>query len=340
MIGFYSPYLNSLSGGERYTLALASHWSNNHNVDVFWDDPNILAKAQERLHLKLGNVRVVQNIFQNGNFLNKLFISNRYDVIFFLSDGSVPASLAKHNILHFQVPFPEVKISGWKLRKYDAVVCNSNFTKNNLDKVFRDKAIVIYPPVVTNNSIPTKKEKIILTVGRFHPSKKQNILIDAFRSITGNWRLVCGGGLLAADRSYFQSLQKKSIGLPIDLIPDVPFEKLQSLYEKAIIYWHAAGFGEIDPKLQEHFGISTVEAMSYGCIPVVYNGGGLVEIIKENENGFLWNTPEELIDKTRKIMSSPLLTKKLAQHEVESSRDFDEAKLFMAFDDLLVRITT
>ncbi len=343
-IGFYNPYLDSISGGERYVLALASHWSQTHDVDIFWNDSAILIKAQERLHLDLTKVRVVPNIFQEGNLLKKLLVSRQYDLIFFLSDGSVPTSVAKHNILHFQMPFASVFTSAWKLGRYDAIVCNSSFTKNNLDPALQNKAIVICPPVTTSVSGSNKKEKIILTVGRFHPTKKQDILVEAFKKIakkkeyTG-WKLVCVGGLLPADTQYFASLQKASEGHPIRLIPNGPFDELEWLYQKVSIYWHAAGFGEQDPKLQEHFGISTVEAMAHGCIPVVYNGGGLIEIVIEGKSGFLWNTPEELLAKTEEILGNQSLAQKIRQLSIKRSHDFDETKFFAAFDELLNRIT-
>lgn len=338
-IGFYNPYLNSLSGGERYTLALAGHWSKIHNVEVFWNDPTILATSQVRLHLDLTNVRVVPNIFQNGNILKKLIVSSRYDLIFFLSDGSVPTSLAKHNILHFQMPFSSVHALEWKLATYETIVCNSMFTKNNLNSTLQQRAMVIYPPVTTRVPASNKKEKIILTVGRFHPAKKQDVLIETFRKMSEGWKLVCIGGLLPADKQYFESLQKKSDGYPISLVANGTFDALQSYYKKATIYWHAAGFGESDPILKEHFGISTVEAMSYGCIPVVYNGGGLVEIIKEGKSGFLWNTPDELLEKSKEFVGNPSLTKKMSNQSRKRSHDFDITKFFTAFDDLLTKIT-
>ncbi len=329
-----------MSGGERYSLALASHWSRTHEVDVFWKDPTVLAKAQERLHVDLGKVHVAPNVFYDGNFFKKLLGSSQYDLIFFLSDGSVPTSLARHNILHFQVPFPSVFVGPWKLSRYDAIVCNSVFTKTNLDPALQGKAIVIYPPVTTRVPASTKKGKIILTVGRFHPTKKQDVLIEAFKKMTPGWKLICIGGLLPADRTYFELLQKTSDGYPIDLVANGSFDTLQSYYKKATIYWHAAGFGQVDPKLQEHFGISTVEAMAYGCIPVVYNGGGLIEIIQENKNGFLWNTPNELLAKTREIVSNSQLAKKIIVQCIERSHDFDETNFFVAFDGLLTQITT
>ena len=34
-----------------------------------------------------------------------------------------------------------------------------------------------------------------------------------------------------------------------------------------------------DPIKFEHFGIAPIEAISAGCIPVLFNGGGLNEIV-------------------------------------------------------------
>ena len=45
---------------------------------------------------------------------------------------------------------------------------------------------------------------------------------------------------------------------------------------------HAAGFGvDADefPERLEHFGITPIEAASFGCIPVVYGQGGPREVV-------------------------------------------------------------
>jgi len=44
----------------------------------------------------------------------------------------------------------------------------------------------------------------------------------------------------------------------------------------------------------EHFGITPVEAMAAGCVPIVYRGGGLTETVTK-DSGFTWKTIDELI---------------------------------------------
>src|SRR4030042_6517344 len=125
--GFYSPYLDTFGGGERYMLTLASHLSQNHLVDIFWDDPNIKAPLSRFLKIDLTKARFTKNIFRK-KFFPKIFQSLGYNLIFVLSDGSVPFTLAARNILHFPVPFNFTKINlktKLKLKRYNWIVTNS-----------------------------------------------------------------------------------------------------------------------------------------------------------------------------------------------------------------------
>src|SRR3990172_34202 len=107
-IGIYNPYLDTLGGGERYCLALASHWSKNHDVSVFWNDENIQIGAKNRLNIDISKVKIVHNIFRGENVFKKVIMTRKYDFILFLSDGSIPLTSAKSTILLFQHPFVSV----------------------------------------------------------------------------------------------------------------------------------------------------------------------------------------------------------------------------------------
>ncbi len=341
-IGIYNPYFDSLGGGERYTLSLASHWSGKHDVVLFWEDDSFINKAQQRFNIDLSRVKTVHNFFRSKNVFKKLILSKQYDLIFILTDGSIPMSLARFNILHFQVPFREISAPSWKLNQYQVVVCNSNFTKNNLDPRLGGASIVIYPPVDTSQFKSGKKENIILSVGRFtsyFQTKKQEVLIEAWKSAhVKDWQLVLAGGLLPSDKIYFEKLEKLVSGLSIRLLPNISFPDLVELYSKASIYWHAAGFEERDPKLAEHFGITTVEAMASGCIPIVYNAGGLPEIVEEGVSGFLWKTKDELIEKTHNIIKNTSLSSSIRKQALQKSKEFDVNVFYKAFDKVLEKL--
>ncbi len=334
-IGFYSPYFDSMSGGERYLLTLASHWSQSHDVFLFWDDPKIIQESENRLNIDLSRVGTAENVFKTKNVFKKLAVSRGYDLIFFLTDGSIPTTFAKRNILHFQVPFQDIPVHPIKLLRFQAIVCNSFFTKDHLDRRVGKRSIVIYPPVEQIKRTDEPKKNIIFSVGRFHPLKKQDVLIEIFRKGKfKDYTLVLAGGLQPADQTYFNSLLSSAKNLSVTLYPNASYEKLVGLYNDARIYWHAAGYGAQKPDHMEHFGITTVEAMSAGCIPVVFRGGGLLEIVSAN----LWTTPDECADMTQQIIRSTTQDV-VRQDMIRRSKKFNSEVFANNFDKLLVSIT-
>ena len=65
---------------------------------------------------------------------------------------------------------------------------------------------------------------------------------------------------------------------------DVPRDELLELYSRASLFWHAAGHGQDDrrhPERLEHFGITTVEAMAHGAVPLVFPAGGPAEVVAD-----------------------------------------------------------
>lgn len=304
----YNPYLDTLGGGERYTLSFARVLLDlGWNVDLEWRDPEIKRELLKRFGINLEGVEVVSDVKRGDG----------YDLCFWVSDGSIPTLHSRKNILHFQVPFHDV--GGWnllnkmKLWRIDKVVCNSHFTKKVIDKEFRVNSLVVYPPVPVGDIHPKRKEDIILSVGRFSnlkQSKRQDVLIEAFKKLIkedfAGWKLILAGGVEVGDGGYTDLLLKKAEGLPVEIIKSPDFSVLKDLYGKAKIFWSASGFEENEeknPEKVEHFGMSVVEAMSAGAIPVVYNAGGHREIIKNGVNGFLWNKTGELIRKTKEAVN-------------------------------------
>jgi glycosyltransferase involved in cell wall biosynthesis len=122
-------------------------------------------------------------------------------------------------------------------------------------------------------------------------------------------------------------LYENKEGYPIEFLINKSNDELWEIYSKAKIYWHASGFGEDlvkHPEFAEHFGISTVEAMGAGAVPVVINAGGQKEIVTEKINGLLWESLDELEEKTLSLINNKDLLMKLSKKAKERAKDFND----------------
>lgn len=321
-IAIYTPYLDTSGGGERYILTIAELLSKEHSVDILLDAHLFslgLDLIRKKIHL-LHDLNLSRVNFQKGPFgigsdaLSRYLFLTKYDVLFYLSDGSIFLSGSKKSYIHFQTPLDVVETKGFiakiKMKTWTRAIYNSKFTKEHIEKYIKLRGEVIYPPVEVHKFKPLKKINQILSVGFFSLSKpkKHDILIKIFKKLIDeglkDWKLCLAGGLSSGNEEYFDNLKSLSKNYPIEFFENIGFDGLVKLYGHSSIYWHATGFGENNPKKFEHFGISTVEAMSAECIPVVINLGGQPEIIDQGVNGFLWNDIPGLKEYTLKVINN------------------------------------
>ena len=234
----------------------------------------------------------------------------------------------------------------WEWRKrfstYGVKMANSQYTQRWAKAWWGIDCDVVYPPVDCQFSQSTKKD-VILSVGRFTTeshSKKQWEMVQSFAQIESaiepGWKYFCVGGLSARadDQAYFDSVQLAARGLPACVRANLPRHELAGQYAGAKIFWHAAGYGEDEkthPELQEHFGITTVEAMAAGCVPVVINRGGQPEIVQHGRNGFIWNTLDELKNYTLRLMTDEAMRSKMSDAARQRASYFERDKFVSAF---------
>lgn len=356
-VGIYTPYLNSFGGGERYMLTLAEVLSLNYSVELLLDSHLVLQNPQKlkidlgkRFDLDLSKTEFIKAPLGRGSsVLERLLFLRRYDLFFYLTDGSVFYSTAKKNVLHFQVPFKNLEAENlWgriKLKSWNTAICNSKFTLSFIAKNWQVNGRVIYPPVDVEKIKPLSKKKYILSVGRFasfSKSKKHEEIIRVFNELfktekISDWSLHLAGSL-EGEEKYIEELRKMAENTPVFFYPNCSFEKLVKLYGEASIYWHASGFGEDDPAKMEHFGITTVEAMAGGCVPVVINKGGQPEIVEHGKSGFLWEGLIELKELTLKLMGDPKLMLKLSKNAIERCQLFSKKHFEDEINKLLLSI--
>jgi glycosyltransferase involved in cell wall biosynthesis len=285
---------------------------------------------------------------QSQKFLAGL--SEGYDIFVAIMHGVPPFSHAKKNALICLFPTPTapyVKPEGevdvelarkrparylyqswaWKKRMatYQLKTAISDFSRSWARKRWGIECEIVYPPVdIAFRRV--EKDKIILSVGRFAldsegHTKKQKEMLGVYSSMNGErtlaWKYFCVGGLGATPehKAYFEKLSALAAPSGAQLVANIGRGELKGLYERASIFWHAAGYGEDQntrPIFVEHFGISTVEAMAAGCVPVVINKGGQPEIVEHGVNGFVWETLDELCNYTTRLINDDALRSKMS----------------------------
>ncbi len=196
----------------------------------------------------------------------------------------------------------------------------------------------LVPPPVDVDFASRQKENVVLSVGRFSTmahTKKQLEMVQSFRALTdagvSGWSYACVGGLnaRAENHEYFARVKAAGDTPSISVEANVSHAHVKSLFERARIFWHATGLDDdtsSHPELAEHFGISTVEAMAAGAVPVVINKGGQPEIVQHGQSGFVWNTLDELKEYTRALIHDEDLWQRMSAAARARAQDFSRAR--------------
>ena len=100
---------------------------------------------------------------------------------------------------------------------------------------------------------------------------------------------------------------------------------MKEWYGRAAIFWHFCGLGQSNPANVEHFGMSTVEAMQNGCLPIVFDGGGQREIVENGISGFRFASARELRELTLRALADPGLRQRFGAAARARGAQFNRA---------------
>jgi len=284
--------------------------------DILWDTPpdtSLLAEAGAQAGFRRIPFRVPQtSIVRLPDTLRYLAwipnvicgdqLAGRYDCIFSFYNGFlVPQKIPHVYYLSGPPLLPQLRIApkgirgaplrcfqrlyrGMLRRRWPAYeyhrgchyVINSQYTAGLFHEAHGVRLPVVYPPVDTSNHsfdpADLPKRDTILFFSRIIGYKRPEMVLE-LAARHRQYRCVVMGGVTPNRRSYFQTLQQRArkARLEVVFLPNPTATTVRQEMARARFY--------IFPAVNEHFGMTTPEAIASGAIPFVHDSGGQREIV-------------------------------------------------------------
>jgi glycosyltransferase involved in cell wall biosynthesis len=328
------PYLDIYGGGERVChnviKTLVAHEQNVELLTFDFDaekyrdivGENFPQKVVIHSMGKRTKEAAPFTIYKRHHNFAKLLKSWRhrleYDYLFSTQSSSpfepVFLNKAKKNLAY--VHFPEIhydyargkikrKLYLWLFKRWveqgigklDIVFCNSNYTKENIQRYWKNyrkkDVVVVYPPVNLEKFWSKKplaeRRKRVVYVARFIPAKRHEIMKKLATDLP-TYEFISVGGLIDSEKAWFEKFSQNS---PSNYFvkTNLPGPELLEILHDSRIYVHLME--------GEHFGIAPVEGLASGCVTIVHNSGGMKEFIPRE---FRWETYDDLKEKVTRFI--------------------------------------
>src|SRR2546422_1989233 len=199
-----------------------------------------------------------------------------------------------------------------RVNRINRLLAVSNFTRDLVKMKWGRESTTLYPPcpIELYNDLHLPKENLVVTVGRLAPEKRMGLFLEiAHRLPTLKFAII--GSIAPEKRWYFEGLNATA---PDNLsILVSPLRKVKEVLGRAKAYVHCAQ--------NEHFGITIVEAMAAGCVPLVHDSGGPREIVSDAV-GFKWNSIDEAVAKVSSLIEDDGLRRKLSNAAISRAQQF------------------
>jgi glycosyltransferase involved in cell wall biosynthesis len=264
---------------------------NQHKImNIYGTRLNI--DAQYVLPLNLAPPGYYYNIYTH--ILRVLILKNKCDLIIdTCSNGVLPKAdisyihypilkrrSIKHNLKNRLYYFPYRMLRQHIDLKAKIICANSYFTSQAIKEEIQINPHVLYPPISNtcfyDNTSTKQRKNQVITVSRFDKPKKLDIIPYIIKKTSDEISFLIVGLMDNPSspfvlRSILKTAKKLGVSHRLHILTNVSRKVLMDCLLTSKVYFHSA--------INEHFGISIVEAMASGCIPVVNDSGGPREFV-------------------------------------------------------------
>ncbi|MHB8601056.1 MAG: glycosyltransferase family 4 protein [Nitrosotalea sp.] len=176
-------------------------------------------------------------------------------------------------------------------------ISNSKFIQDSIKQKFSKDSTVIYPPVdlklFQNDS---KKEQSAITISRYSQEKNLEFAVDVFQGIDAKYTII-GNTQTKVNQLYYETILDKINDFKeskISLLRNIERSKVVENLKKSKVYFHAS---------PETFGISVVESIAAGCVPIVPDNSAHRETVPINELRYRPNDKKDAQEKIKKALA-------------------------------------
>lgn len=212
----------------------------------------------------------------------------------------------------------------------DIIVTNSKFTAQTLEKCTGLRTVIIHPLVSLDAfaGAPEKQDGTndVVVYSRFLPEHGADHLqwVPRIASATNNASFLIIGPATEAAKGTISRLEKTVAKMHAESSIRIQTRSSREEYVEAVR--NAKVFLRTLP--HEPFGMSVVEAMAAGCVPVVpRDGGPWFDILegKEGVYGFSYGSISEAAEKIRMLLENDELRTEVSARARRRAMDFDSS---------------
>lgn len=343
-IGIIHPSFEIFGGAETTTLHLLNVLKKTNHLTTLYTvrPPNLQESENFKIHIVAKNNFPLFWKYQRMKENQQIFHdSNSEDVLVISSGGltleNTPVEkviLYCHSTFEGEYQFVSKKVKGFlgiyhkiiqdNVRKSFEImrsskvmlVANSNYTREVVYRLFQKDSRVVYPPVDIKKYarwFDKPKKNLIITLSRFSPEKNLNFAIDLVKSSELSYELIGNAKFESQIKLYDFLYNNVKNSKNILLRPNISSDDIEQSLGSSKVY--------LQPS-KETFGISVIEAISAGCIPIVPDNSAFVETVPFDVLRF--KEKEDAIVKLTDAMNGkydylrPILKKHIEKFSIEN----------------------